>query len=109
MRPLRVLTWHIHGNYLYYLSQARVEFYLPVEPGGREGYGGRGNTFPFGDNVRDVPAEAVRDLALDCVLFQTRTNYLEDQHRLLSPAQRRLPRVYLEHDPPQLHPVDQRH
>jgi Glycosyl transferases group 1 len=109
MRPLRVLTWHIHGNYLYYLSQARVEFYLPVAPGGQEGYGGRGTTFPFADNVRDVPAEAVRDLDLDCVLFQTRTNYLEDQHRLLSPAQRRLPRVYLEHDPPQQHPVDQRH
>lgn len=32
MRPLRVLTWHIHGSYLYYLSQTPVEFYLPVKP-----------------------------------------------------------------------------
>ena len=36
MRPLRVLTWHVHGNYLLYLSQAHVEFYLPVKPGHEE-------------------------------------------------------------------------
>ena len=109
MRRLRVLTWHIHGNYLLYLSQAGVDFYLPVKPGRHEGYGGRGNTFPFGENVRDVPADAVRRLELDCVLFQTRTNYLVDQYEILSEAQRRLPRMYLEHDPPQEHPTDTRH
>ena len=25
MRPLRVLTWHVHGSYLYYLAHARQE------------------------------------------------------------------------------------
>ena len=108
MRPLRVLTWHVHGNYLLYLSQARVEFYLPVAPG-RPGYGGRGETFPFPDRVRDVPAEAVRDLELDCVLFQSRQNYLTDQHEILSERQKALPRIYLEHDPPQEHPTNTRH
>jgi glycosyltransferase involved in cell wall biosynthesis len=109
MRPLRVLTWHVHGNYLYYLSQAAVEFYLPVKAGRRPPYGGRGATFPFGPNVREVPAEAVRDLDLDCVLFQAHRNYLEDQYEILSAWQRRLPRVYLEHDPPREHPTDTRH
>ena len=108
-RPLRVLTWHIHGNYLLYLSQANVEFFLPVLPGRREGYGGRGDTFPFPDRVHDVPAHEVRDLELDCVLFQTRTNYEVDQFELLSEEQSRLPQVYLEHDPPQGHPTDTRH
>jgi len=28
-----VLTWHIHGNYLYYLSQAPHDFYLVTKPG----------------------------------------------------------------------------
>src|SRR5262249_53663707 len=51
----------------------------------------------------------VRDLELDCVLFQTRRNFEEDQHRLLSREQARLPRIYLEHDPPQAHPTDTRH
>jgi hypothetical protein len=108
MRPLRVLTWHIHGNYLYYLSQANVKFYLPVRDSGF-GYGGRGETFPFGPNVEEVPAEEVRHLDLDCVLFQARQHYAEDQHEILSEAQRGLPRIYLEHDPPRLHPTDTRH
>lgn len=109
MRPIRVLTWHVHGNYLLYLSQANVEFYLPVKPGRPEGYGGRGTTFPFPDRVRDVPADAVREAEFDCVLFQTRRNYQIDQHEILSEAQKRLPRIYLEHDPPRVHPTDTRH
>ncbi len=44
----RVLTWHIHGNYLYYLSQAHQDFYVPVKPGRPEGYGGRAGTLPVG-------------------------------------------------------------
>lgn len=108
MRPLRVLTWHVHGNYLLYLTQAGTEFYLPVRPG-VPAHGGRGSTFPFGPNVHDVPAEAVPDLDLDCVLFQSPRNYLEDQYELLSAEQRRLPRIYLEHDPPREHPTDTRH
>src|SRR5438046_1906403 len=109
MRPLRILTWHIHGSYLLYLSRADVEIYLPVRPDPRDGFGGRGPSFPFPETVRDVPAEAVRDLEIDCILFQTRKNYLVDQHEILSESQLRLPRIYLEHDPPQQHPTDTRH
>jgi glycosyltransferase involved in cell wall biosynthesis len=108
MRPLRVLTWHVHGNYLLYLSQAQVEFYLPVAPR-RPGYGGRGDTFPFPERVHDVDAEEVRDLELDCILFQSRQNYEVDQYEVLSDEQRALPRIYLEHDPPQEHPTSTRH
>lgn len=109
MRPLRILTWHIHGSYLYYLTQARHEFYLPVKPGRPEGYGGRLGGFPWSDNVHDVPAEEVPNLQLDCILFQSRQNYLEDQYEILSESQRRLPRIYLEHDPPREQPTDTRH
>lgn len=110
MRPPRVLTWHIHGNYLLYLSRADVEFVLPVDDSGREGYGGRGSTFPFGPNVVEMPAEAVRDANFDAVLYQTRTNYEVDGPALLTDAQRhRIPKLYLEHDPPQGHPTDTRH
>ncbi len=109
MRPIRVLTWHVHGNYLLYLSRAKVDFYLPVKPGAPEGYGGRGATFHFPDRVHDVPAEAVRDLEFDCILFQTRKNYEVDQLEILSDRQRRLQRIYLEHDPPRQHPTDTRH
>ena len=108
-RPLNILTWHVHGSYLYYLSHVPHRIYLPVKPGGEEGYGGRLPGFPWPDTVQDVPADRVRDLELDCVLFQSKKNYTADQLEILSPAQRRLPRIYLEHDPPREHPTDTRH
>jgi hypothetical protein len=110
-RPLRILTWHIHGNYLYYLvaNGTAHEFYLPVKAGDHEGYGGRLPGFPWPDNVHDVPAEEVRHLEFDCILFQSHKNYLEDQYEILSEAQRRLPRIFVEHNPPREHPTNTRH
>lgn len=107
--PIRVLTWHVHGSYLYYLSHTPVEFYVLSKPGRPAGYAGRHGHFPWGDNVHDMPAAEVRSQQFDCVLFQSHQHYLRDQYEILSPAQRRLPRIYLEHDPPRRHPVDTRH
>lgn len=106
---LKILTWHIHGSYLYYLTQSPHQFYLPIKPGKPEGYGGRLGGFSWGDNVHDIAAEAVRYQDFDCILFQSRRNYLQDQFDILSEKQRQLPRVYLEHDPPREHPTDTRH
>jgi glycosyltransferase involved in cell wall biosynthesis len=109
MRPLRILTWHIHGSYLYYLTQSHHQFYLPVKPGKPEGYGGCLDGFSWSDNVVEVPAEEVHRLEFDCILFQSRQNYLHDQYEILSESQRQLPQIYLEHDPPRQHPTDTRH
>lgn len=106
---LRILTWHVHGSYLYYLTQAPHEFYLPVKPGKPEGYGGRLGGFAWGDNVHDIPADEVQHQSFDCILFQSRRNYQQDQHDILSEAQKQLPRLYLEHDPPREHPTDTQH
>ncbi|HOC19277.1 MAG TPA: hypothetical protein PKK95_13475, partial [Vicinamibacterales bacterium] len=106
---MRVLTWHVHGSYLYYLAHAPHDFYVPVKEGRPEGYGGRADGFDWPANLHEVPADRVRDIEFDCVLFQSKRNYLVDQHEVLSGAQRRLPRVYLEHDPPREHPTDTRH
>lgn len=103
----RILTWHIHGNYLYYLTQAPFEFYLPKGRG--EGYGGRTSGFAWGDNVHDVPIDEVKNLEFDMILFQHRKNYEVDQYEILTEAQRVLPKMYLEHDPPQEHPTNTRH
>jgi glycosyltransferase involved in cell wall biosynthesis len=109
MRPLRVFTWHVHGSYLYYLAQGLHEIYLPTKPGRPEGYGGRTRSYPWPENVHEVPAGNVQNLDLDCILFQSRKHYLEDQHEILSWSQRKLPSIYLEHDPPREHPTDTRH
>ncbi len=109
MRPLKILTWHVHGAYLYYLATSGHDFYLPARPGRPEGYGGKVGRLLECRNLIEVPAESVRDLDVDCVLYQSRRNYLEDQYEVLTEAQRRLPRIYLEHDPPRDHPTDTRH
>jgi len=99
----------VHGNYLYYLSQAQHDFYLPVTADREHPYGGRGETFAFGDNVHEVAAEDVSSQDFDLILFQSRANYEEHQYAILSPEQRRLPRIYLEHDPPRQSPTDTCH
>jgi glycosyltransferase involved in cell wall biosynthesis len=109
MRRLRILTWHTHGAYLYYLSQAPHDFYVVSKPGRPPGYGGRCGHLPWGANVHDLPVEEAKRQALDVILFQDDAQYLEDQYRFLSPEQQRLPRIYLEHDPPRENPVDARH
>ena len=106
MRRLNVLTWHTHGSYLYYLSHAPHDFHVLVKPGRPPGYGGRCGPFPFGPNVRDLPADQARAQAFDCILFQEDHHWERDQYELLTPAQRALPRIYLEHDPPSLPPDD---
>lgn len=108
-RRLRVLTWHVHGNYLFYLSQAPHDFYLVTKPGHPPGYAGKVGALPWGDNVHEVGADRVAAGRFDCVLYQHRDHYEHDRLHLLSESQRALPSLYLEHDPPQENPFAQRH
>lgn len=108
-RRLKILTWHVHGNYMHYLSHVPHDFYLVRDAEGSVHRTGRSGKLPWGDNVHDAPVELLESMPFDVVLFQSPMAYLEDQHRLLSQAQRNLPKVYLEHDPPQGHPTDTRH
>lgn len=108
-RPLRILTWHVHGTYLYYLAHAPHRFFVPVKSDRPEGYGGRAGSLPWPPNLHEIPAERVAREQFDLVLFQSHKNYLVDQHEILSPAQRALPRIFLEHDPPRSHPTDTKH
>jgi glycosyltransferase involved in cell wall biosynthesis len=109
MRRLRVLTWHTHGSYLYYLTQAPHEFFVVSKPGRPPGYAGVCGHLPWGPNVHDLPASEVGREQLDCILFQDDAQYSTDRHELLSAAQRRLPKIYLEHDPPRGNPTDELH
>src|SRR3954469_17144717 len=110
---MRVLTWHVHGSYLYYLGHARHDFYVPVREGRPPRYSGlpQGG-FPWQPNLHEIPAGEVAREQFDLVLFQHRDNWDVDRHELLSDEQRRGPRIYLEHDPPrespfeEVHPVD---
>jgi hypothetical protein len=75
----------------------------------KEGYHGRGETFPFGDNVIEINVDEIQSTDFDCILFQSEKNYLEDQYEILSEEQRKLPRIYLEHNTPGGHAVNTKH
>lgn len=108
---LKILTWHVHGSYLYYLSQGDYDIYVPVDQLHSTGHIGRGN-LPADARVFEVPVAALAKCEFDLILFQSIQNYREDQYKILTAEQRQLPRIYLEHDPPKqvptdtLHPVD---
>ena len=53
-RRLRILTRHVHGNYLYYLTQAPHDFHVVTKPGHPPGYAGRVGVLPWGENVFEV-------------------------------------------------------
>jgi glycosyltransferase involved in cell wall biosynthesis len=108
-RRLAALTWHVHGNYLWYLSAVPVTWYLPVRPDRPPGYGGRGDSFTWPDNVVEVPADQVRDLDIDVVVHQSHRDWEIDRHELLDDRLRAVPAVVVEHDPPLGHPTDTRH
>ncbi|HEU5230137.1 MAG TPA: glycosyltransferase [Ktedonobacteraceae bacterium] len=109
MKRLNILLWHIHGSYLNALARVEHNWFLPVKPDRPEGYGGRGATFDLPDYMREVPAEEVSALKLDLIIYQTPKNYFEDQYEILSEQQRRLPKIYLEHNTPKPHATDTRH
>jgi Glycosyl transferases group 1 len=109
MKRLKILIWHIHGSYLNTLVHIDHAWYLPVKPERKDGYGGRGRTFDFPENIYEVPAEEVRHLDLDLIIYQTPHNYFVDQYEILSQEQRRLPKIYLEHNTPKPHATDSKH
>ena len=106
---LRILTWHVHGSYLAYLGQVRHTIYVPVRPGRPEAHAGLPPGRPWPASLVEVPADEVSGLGLDAVLYQSERNYREHGPELLSAAQRDLPALYLEHDPPRESPTDTRH
>jgi Glycosyl transferases group 1 len=64
---------------------------------------------PWGDHVHEAHIDRIHEMQFDAVLFQSKAAWLDEQLLLLSSSQRHLPRIYLEHDPPQEHPTNTRH
>ncbi|HWI13873.1 MAG TPA: glycosyltransferase family 4 protein [Burkholderiales bacterium] len=108
-RKLRILTWHVHGNYLFNLTQVPHDFLVLADEARSPGYAGRSGTLPWGDNVIELPVSELPDAEFDCVLYQSRAHWEHEREHLLSAAQQRIPSIYLEHDPPQEHPTSTRH
>jgi hypothetical protein len=106
---LKVFTWHVHGGYLYYLTQANCDFYLPVSASRMDGYGGKVSDDPLGDNVHEIPVDEIKNTSFDVILFQSRQHYEVDQYQIFSPEQLKLPKLYLSHEAPNGHPTNTQH
>jgi len=109
MERLKIFTWHIHGSYLYYLSQIPHEIFIPKKESLGNGYAGITSSYPWPSNLHEIPVEELKNHDFDCVIYQSHKNYLVDQFEILSEKQRSLPRIYLEHDPPRDNPTDTIH
>lgn len=103
MRRLKILTWHVHGSYLDALTSVEHDWYLPVVDGK---YGGRRWSSP--PWVHEIPGDNIKDHDFDLIVYQSVKNWQADQYEILSPDQRRLPRIYLEHNVPRPHAADTR-
>jgi glycosyltransferase involved in cell wall biosynthesis len=108
-RRLRILTWHVHGNYLYALTPVPPVVYVVDDDERSTDHSGRSGTLPWGPNVHEAHVDRIKEMEFDVILFQSRFAYETEQYTLLSAAQQRLPMVYIEHDPPQEHPTNTKH
>ena len=104
-----MLTWHVHGNYLLYLAHADAELVVPFTEDREHPYGGRAGSFPWPDNLVEVPLDAVAGEPVDVVLHQSLRTWTDDRWTVLSDEQRRVPQLYLEHDPPRQNPYETAH
>ncbi len=109
MKRLKIFTWHVHGSYLYYLSQIPHDIYLPKKEIAEVGYYGITPSYSWPSNLHEIPVEDVKNEQFDCILFQHAENYLIHQHEILSEEQKRLPKLFLEHDPPRDNPTNTFH
>jgi glycosyltransferase involved in cell wall biosynthesis len=109
MTPIRVFLWHVHGGYQRYMTQrSQCEFYVPFKPDRSGDYIGLpGHDWP--SNLHEIDASEVRELDLDCVIFQRPNQYLKEQFEIFSDVQLKLPKIYIEHDPPLEHPTNTKH
>lgn len=104
---LRILVWHVHGNYLHALAHLDQEWIVPVD-GMRPGYTVPTPGLDWPASMRLVGPQALRNEKLDLIVYQSRDN-LADAGELLSAEQRALPTIYIEHNPPEPHPTDTWH
>ena len=103
MRRLRILTWATRPEYLRCLAQTGHELLVVTPSQARSDHG------EPPANVHLLAPDEARRQKIDLLLFQRPQHYLDEQYELLASAQRRVPKVYLEHEPPREHPVDSRH
>lgn len=97
---MRVLVWHVHGSWMTSFVHGPDEYLVPVVPGRGPDGRGRGQSWEWPANAREVTPEQLRDEPVDVVVLQRP----RDLELLEQWTGRRagvdVPAVYVEHNTP---------
>lgn len=99
---LQILTWNVHAAHLQALAALPHDLWLvqdTLNPAGVQFRHGLEGPAAWPDNVHNAPAVDIESMRFDAVLYQHHDNWIHDR-ALLRPAQRELPAIALEHEPP---------
>ncbi len=100
---MRILLWHVHGAWSTSFVHGEHDYLVPVEPGRGPDGRGRGQTYVWPAQAREVTREEAAEAEVDVVVLQR-------PHELQSLAAewlggrrpgRELPAIYVEHNAPQ--------
>ncbi|GAA4189811.1 glycosyltransferase [Microbacterium oryzae] len=98
---MRILAWHVHGGWMNAFLSGSHDYLIPVAAGA--------TAPPLPPAARAVDEMALREEEVDLIVLQ-RLEEIELVERLLGRVPGRdVPAVFVEHNTPKQHPIDQRH
>ncbi len=100
----KIFTWPVNQQYL--LELAKGDFEIYIEETKDENFRRQLSNHT---NIFETKLAEIKNLQLDCILFQDEKGYTTTQFEILSDEQQELPKVYLEHHPPKQHPTNAKH
>lgn len=106
---MRILMWHVHGNWTTAFLNGLHEVVVPVLPDRAEDGRGLPTTHLWPDTVRELPPEALRDEHFDAVILQRPIEIALVQQWLGRRAGQDLPAVFVEHNSPRSSPAGRDH
>lgn len=98
-KKLNIFAWNVHGTFMNTLVKTGHDFYLPAKKGRPYNYDGKTPGYVWPKNVHEIKVSEIKKHRYDLVLFQTPQQVIEEQYKVLSPGQRRLPQIYIVHSP----------
>lgn len=93
---MRIMVWHVHGSWTTSFVQGGQDYLIPLTPDRGPDGRGRARTYPWPDNVYEIPYDRLADEQVDLVVYQ-RPHEIELARRWLG---RDVPGVYVEHNTP---------
>jgi Glycosyl transferases group 1 len=106
---VRVLLWHVHGSWTTAFVQGKHTYHVPLTPDRDQWGRGRAATYPWPDNVAEIPVDKLSTVDSDVVVLQRPEEFELTQRWTGRTPGRDIPAVYVEHNTPKGGVPDTRH